>query len=346
MATQQLVKKDQVTTIRDLLTKNAEQIKLALPKHVSADRMQRAVLTACLQSPKLYECTQQSMMMSVLRAAQMGLEPDGILGYLVPYKTTAQFLPSYRGLVQLARQSGEIASITARAVRAGDEFDFSLGTDEYIRHKPLVSDDDEERAVTYVYAVARFRDKETPPQFDVMTRAQVERVRARVSSGREGPWFTDWEEMAKKTVVRRLSKLLPISVHMRQALAEEEALEQGKPLVVADLAIVTDDTPPPAKVSKLDQVVAERRAAVEQNKNDEPPLSDPQPAAATSSPTTPAGPSDSLRARAHMGEQDAIDELTSAGWSKGEAFEVNIDKLPAGLGAKWRAFMTAPKKGA
>lgn len=347
-----LAKKDQVTTIRDLLSKNNDSIKLALPKHMNAERMQRTVLTACLQNPDLYESTQQSLMLSVLRAAQMGLEPDGIVGYLVPYKdhkagkTIAQFLPSFRGMVQLARQSGEIASVTARAVRKGDDFDFELGTTEFIKHKPLISDDDEGREITYVYAVAHFRDKDSKPQFDVMTKAQVERIRARSKAKSErSPWFTDWEEMAKKTVVKRLMKMLPISVHLQQALLEEDAMESGTPLV-SDLKIVVDDVAPVAKVSKLDAVVAARKEEAGEV-IDEKPL-DPfvhQEPASTREPNTGADVN-ALKARALMGEDAAIDELASMGMQPGALAEINIDRLPKDVAARYRAWLSPPKKGA
>lgn len=329
-----IVKKDSVQTIRELLQRNASQIRLALPKHIDPDRMQRAVLTACLQTPKLYECTQQSMMLSVLRAAQMGLEPDGIDGYLLPYGTQAQFLPSYRGLVKLARQSGEIATVVARVVHEGDRFDWSLGTNEKIDHVPALADadDDTPPRLIYVYAVATFKGGDK--QFEVMSRAQVDAVRSRSRAKDSGPWVTDYEEMAKKTVVRRLSKLLPLSTQLQRVLAEEEAIDRGAPLMDVDLKLEVADEPKPSRLEALTKAKAPQpvQDAVEVA---------PPAAARHDGPDTNA-----LRARALMGEQDAIDELQSMGVEVGALADINVDRLSKELGERYRAWLSQPKGGA
>lgn len=341
-----LVQKDKIQTVRELLGKNASQIKLALPKHINPERMQRCVITACLQTPKILECTQQSIMISVLRAAQMGLEPDGIMGYLVPYGNAVQFIPSYRGLVQLARQSGEIATVTARAVYEGDEFSFSLGTDEKIHHRPRLDgeapheDSDKPPRLTHVYAIAKFRTGEV--QFDVLDRYGVDKVRARSKAAGSGPWVTDYEEMAKKTIVRRLMKMLPISVHLRQAIAEDEAQERGE-AILSDFTVTTDEAPPTAKVSKLDAVVAAKKQEAAAETIDEKPAEETKTAPAANS-----GPDiNTLRARALMGDQDAIDELQSMNVQVGVLADINVDRLSKEVGDRYRAWLSPPpKKGA
>ncbi|HFI9552332.1 TPA: recombination protein RecT [Escherichia coli] len=169
---------------------------------------------------------------------------DSALGhaYLLPFgnkneksgKKNVQLIIGYRGMIDLARRSGQIASLSARVVREGDEFSFEFGLDEKLIHRP---GENEDAPVTHVYAVARLKDGGT--QFEVMTRKQIELVRSLSKAGNNGPWVTHWEEMAKKTAIRRLFKYLPVSIEIQRAVS----MDEKEPLTIdpADSSVLTGE---------------------------------------------------------------------------------------------------------
>ncbi|RJT47197.1 recombination protein RecT [Rahnella woolbedingensis] len=215
------------------------QLAAALPRHMTADRMIRIVTTEIRKNPELAGCNQQSFIGSVVQCSQLGLEPGNALGhaYLLPFNKNkknpqtgkwevvskdVQLIIGYRGMIDLARRSGQIVSISARTVREGDYFSFSYGLEENLTHRPGESEDS---PITHVYAVAKLKDGGV--QFEVMTFKQVEKVRAGSKAGTSGPWVSHWEEMAKKTVIRRLFKYLPVSIEMQKAVIMDEKAEAG-----------------------------------------------------------------------------------------------------------------------
>lgn len=145
----------------------------------------------------------------MLVAAELGLEPGGALGqlYLVPFKGKCTAIIGYKGFLELARRSGQLKSIRCVVVYAKEAFRVTEGLHFDITHERSFSPDRGE--ATHVYAIAELTDGTV--QFEVMTRIQVEAVRSRSLASQSGPWVTDWEEMAKKTVFRRLAKWLPLS---------------------------------------------------------------------------------------------------------------------------------------
>lgn len=228
-------------TIASLLTdpQIKQQMALAMPKHMTADRLARIALTEVRKVPKLATCDQVSFLGAIMQCAALGLEPGGALGhaYLLPFdknkkvgnqwvkdKTEVQLIIGYRGMIDLARRSGQIQSIEARVVYAKDEFELELGLDSKLVHKPAWSELDRGPAV-FVYAVAKLKDGGV--QFEVMSRAEIEKVRARSKAKDSGPWVTDWDEMGKKTVIRRLFKYLPVSIEMQRAVGLDEQAESG-----------------------------------------------------------------------------------------------------------------------
>jgi recombination protein RecT len=223
---------DKAGTLRELLVSRKHELQAALPRHLTAERMLRLVLTACTKNPKLLDCTQASIYSAVLQAAQLGLEPD-LLGqaYLVPYRNTrknateCQLIPGYLGLLSLARRSGQIASVEARVVRKGDMFSYVYGLTPRLEHIP---DQAAKGALTHAYAIARFLHK-GDPSWEVMTKAEVDEHRARSRAAKEGPWVTDYHAMALKTVLRKLCKLLPSSVELQTAVRLDEAADAGLP---------------------------------------------------------------------------------------------------------------------
>lgn len=224
-----------INQFRGVLERMKSQIQLALPKHVSPDRMLRIVLTTVQRTPKLLECTRESLLGCIVQCAQLGLEPDGLLGhaYLIPFfnsgqnRMECQLIIGYKGLLKLARQSGEIASISARVVHGKDDFEYEYGLAEKLRHVPSMDPD----PGPLVYAYAIFRLKDGAIHFDVMGVREIEAIRKRSKSGNRGPWVTDFEEMAKKTVLRRASKMSPASIEdrMARALVMDERADAGLP---------------------------------------------------------------------------------------------------------------------
>lgn len=189
-------------TILDLIEKQKAAIARALPKHLSADRLTRILVTEVRRNPKLAQADPTSLLGAVMQAAQLGLEP-GPLGhaYLVPRyngktKTTDVTLQiGYRGYIDLARRSGQIVSIVAREVCDGDQFDFRYGTDEEITHRPALKDRGE--AYAY-YGVALLADGGRV--IHVMSRDDIDRYRARSQAKDSGPWQTDYDAMARKGI--------------------------------------------------------------------------------------------------------------------------------------------------
>lgn len=224
------------TTIAGLLTDPTvkEQMALALPRHMTADRLARIALTEVRKVPALGRCDQASFLGAIMQCASLGLEPGGALGhcYLLPFEnrkkgiTEVQFIVGYRGMIDLARRSGQILSIEARVVHEADKFHVTLGLDPSLKHEPAW-DADDVGPMRFVYAVAKLKDGGT--QFEVMSRKEIERIRAQSKAGQSGPWVSHFEEMAKKTVIRRLFKYLPVSIELARAVGMDEQAEVGMP---------------------------------------------------------------------------------------------------------------------
>jgi len=211
-------------TISGLLDSQKKQIMAALPKHLTADRMLRICLTEFRKNPKLMQCDPKSLLGSVIQCSQLGLEPGSTLGhaYLIPYGTQCQFMIGYRGMLDLVRRSDKLLSLSAHVVHANDEFRFEYGLKENLIHVPTL---EEEGEIVAVYGVARLKDGSH--QIEVMSKRDVDKIRARSKSGRSGPWVTDYEEMARKTVIRRLFKYLPVSIEIQKAVNLDEQAERG-----------------------------------------------------------------------------------------------------------------------
>ena len=180
------------------------QFALALPKHLTAERFARVAITALTRTPKLADCTPASLMKCLLDLSAMGLEPDGRRAHLIPYGTECTLIIDYKGIVELIRRSGDVVSLRSETVCAKDEFAWTNGE---VSHSVNWREDRGEMQAVYAEAVMKSGEKQSA----VMTKAEVEGIRNRSRAGKSGPWVTDFAEMAKKTVVRRLSKMLPLS---------------------------------------------------------------------------------------------------------------------------------------
>lgn len=239
-------------TLRDMLCQESykTQIAQALPKGLTADRMVRVVLTAMNKNPKLLECSKETIWESVLNCSALGLFPDALgRAYLVPYKGKCQLIIGYKGLIDLAYRSERIASINIQIVRQGDEFTREPMSMPPIRHRIIENDGDTFREMTHVYSVVYLKGCEHP-SIEVMTLREVQEIRSRSMSKDSGPWVTDFEEMAKKTVFRRHSKILPMSAELAQAMSVDDdqysltttASVKSSPINGSDITEKTTDT--------------------------------------------------------------------------------------------------------
>jgi recombination protein RecT len=185
---------------------------------IDADRLKLVALTAFTRSPELMACEPVSVARAIVEAGQLGLEPTGLLGgaYLVPRGGKATLMVGYRGLVMLAKRSGEVQRVEARVVRERDAFEYGYGLEPWLTHVPSREPDPGDWVAAYAVIVYNHGER----QFDVMTYAEIEAIRQRSSAGRSGPWVTDWPEMAKKTVLRRLLKLAPLTINVAAKLDE------------------------------------------------------------------------------------------------------------------------------
>lgn len=241
-------------TIRVLLEKSKPQIALALPRHLSADRILRISMTSIRRTPKLLACNPQSLLGAIMQASQLGLEPDGVLGhaYLVPFKEEVQLIVGYKGLIDLARRSGQLSTIYARVVCAKDQFEYAYGLTERLEHIPSAEVDPGEMVAAY--AVARLKDG--AQQFEVMTSREITAIRERSRAKDDGPWVTDPAEMWKKTVLRRLCKMLPASVELARAVALDERADLGLPQQLEDVVDAQIEVKPANGKPTLADVVA------------------------------------------------------------------------------------------
>lgn len=214
-------------TIEDYLKQMAPAMAQALPKHMDVDRLTRLAMTTIRTTPELRDADVASLLGAVMQAAQLGLEP-GLLGhcYLLPFNNKkkgikeVQFIIGYKGMIDLARRSGQIQNIYAHAVYEKDEFEYELGLEPKLIHKPTIEAD--RGQLIGAYAVAHFKDGGY--QFEFMPKAEIEKRKSRSKSANSSysPWATDYEEMAKKTVIRHMWKYLPISVEIQQQVAYDE----------------------------------------------------------------------------------------------------------------------------
>lgn len=214
--------------IADMLKTAWPRIQKVMPNHMSSERMYQIALSAINTTPKLAECSPATILSCVMKCSALGLEPSAVDGlgraYILPYRSKqgmqAQLILGYRGMIALARRSGEIKDISARAVYEGDEFEYSFGLDEKLNHRPAAREHNQGEKPTHVYMVAHFKDG--GHYMDVMTAQEVEAVRKRSKAANNGPWVTDYEAMAKKTVIRRAFPYLPVSVEAMNAAASDD----------------------------------------------------------------------------------------------------------------------------
>ena len=228
-------------TMQDYIKQMQSEIAKALPSVITPERFTRITLSALSTNSKLSECSPKSFLGAMMTAAQLGLEPNTPLGqaYLIPYHNhgvmECQFQLGYKGLIDLAYRSGEVQTLQAHTVYENDEFEYELGLDPKLKHVPARSDRGEP-----VYFYATFKTANGGYGFEVMS---VEDVRAHAKKYSKayssGPWQTNFEAMAKKTVLKNVLKYAPLKTEFVRGLAQDETI---KTEISEDMYSVPDDT--------------------------------------------------------------------------------------------------------
>ncbi len=230
-----------------------KQIALALPKHITPDRMIRVVLTAAQKTPKLLQCSNNSIVLSLLNASQLGLEPNGRDAHLVPFWNSkagcyeCQLIADYKGLIQLAYRSGMVDNFSAKAVYEKDVFLYQFGTDEFLKHIPCTEDNPGE--LIYAWACVRFKNGGS--KFVVLNRRDIARRRAKSQTANrsDSVWNEYPEAMWAKSAVRELSKWVPQTPEFMQF---HEAVDADQTIDVQGVTIPTEpELPPPSKANNL-----------------------------------------------------------------------------------------------
>jgi recombination protein RecT len=232
---------NQPATLKNYLEKGKKSLSAMIGNEKGAERLIRLALVANAKLPKIRDCTHESLLRSLIECAQLNLEPFTALQqcYIIPYEdrrkgiTEAQFMLGYRGIVSLTARAD--ISLDAHVVYENDEFECILGTEKKLKHIPNWREDRGEMIA--VYAVAQY--KSGLIKFDIMNKSDVEKIRKRSKSPNNGPWVTDYEEMAKKTIVRRLAKYLDMNPEVKRAIEKDAATDT----IDVDFDFVDIDTP-------------------------------------------------------------------------------------------------------
>ena len=272
MTTTQAIQKPQAApppaapTFQAFLESRAKMLADVLPRSsaLTPEKLIKLTLSAAKKNPALLKCDVGSVFNALLQLAELGLNPSGATGeaYLVPYKDQCTPIIGYRGYIKLARQSGHLKQIETHVVHEGDKFTLRYGLDPVLDHEPDLKAEVPGRALI-VYCVARLPDGAV--HVEVMTVAEVNRIRDEVlSKMREkwqldaSPWTKHWEEMARKTVLRRASKYLPLSAEMEKALQLDDSVD-GEVVSRGDaMGVLTATT----RTEQLKETLASKKPSV------------------------------------------------------------------------------------
>lgn len=245
-------------TMQQYIKSMEGEIAKALPSVITPERFTRIVLSAISVNPKLGSCTPASFLGAMMTSAQLGLEVNTPLGqaYVLPYKNKdtleAQFQLGYKGLIDLAYRSGEVEVIQAHVVYANDEFECEYGLEPKLTHKPA---DKNRGEPVKVYAV--FKTKSGGYGFEVMSmedvREHAKKYSKAYSSG-FSPWKTNFEEMAKKTVLKRVLKYAPLKSEFVKAAVQDEVIKKG---LSDDMYSVPNETVFDAEFAEVDEETGE-----------------------------------------------------------------------------------------
>ncbi len=229
------------TSLNALLKKMGPEIQRALPKHMDADRIARIALTAVRTTPKLLECDQISFVAALMQSAQLGVEPNTGLGqaYLIPYGGKVQFQLGYKGLIDLAVRSGQYKAIYAHEVYEEDKFSFAYGLHKDLVHVPSTNPEGEPIGYYAVYHL-----KNGGYDFVYWTREHIDKhaktFSQAVQKGWTSPWKTNYDAMAKKTVLKEVLKYAPKSIELQKVVEADETIKTEVSEDMSDVIDVTD----------------------------------------------------------------------------------------------------------
>lgn len=241
---------DDAASLSKFLEKFKPQMALALPQQLTPDRMARLVVTQFSKTPTLYKCEPHTVAGAVMTACTLGLE-IGVQGqgFLVPYfnqrknRHECQFIPGWRGLVDLVNRAGR-ATVWTGAVFAGDDFDYSIGSKPFIEHKP--GDEDDPAKITHVYAVGWVNGAQWP-NVDVWKVAKVRKHRDRYNKvGEQHYSFREWEMYARKVPLLQVLKYMPSSIELQRAMDVAAATEQGVRATMDMSGVIDLEEPDPS----------------------------------------------------------------------------------------------------
>lgn len=256
-------------SLNAMLKRMGPEIQRALPKHLDADRIARIAMTAVRTTPKLLECDQMSFIAAIMQSAQLGVEPNTGLGqaYLIPYGKQVQFQLGYKGLIDLAVRSGQYKAIYAHEVYANDEFEFSYGLVKDLIHKPAAMPDGE--PIGY-YAVYHLQNGGY--DFVYWTRERIEnhaqKFSQAVQKGWTSPWKTNYDAMAKKTVLKEVLKYAPKSIELQKTVEADSTIKTEISDDMSNVIDVTDytvmDDQPDAPEEKVAEESKDKKPSVHQ----------------------------------------------------------------------------------
>lgn len=229
-------------SIADLIKAMQPEIKKALPDVITPERFTRMALSALNTTPKLQECTQMSFLAALMNAAQLGLEPNTPLGeaYLIPFKNKekmeCQFQIGYKGLLNLAYRNPQMQIITAHEVYENDYFEYELGLNAKLVHRPVLQDRGE---IKLFYGL--FKLKNGGFGFEVMSKADMDVYAQYYSQSFDAsysPWKNNYIGMAKKTVIKKVLKYAPLKIDMLKAMTTDETIKNE---IAVDMSEIQPD---------------------------------------------------------------------------------------------------------
>lgn len=218
-------------SITDMIKAMQPEIKKALPSVITPERFTRMAISSLNNTPELQQCTPISFLAALMNAAQLGLEPNTLLGhaYLIPYKNKGtyecQFQIGYKGLIDLAYRNGQMQTIQAQSVYENDYFEYEFGLEPKLVHRPAFEDRGD---VTYFYGL--FRTVNGGYGFSVMSKVEMDAYAKQYSKAFDSsysPWKTCYEEMAKKTVIKQALKYAPIKTDLQKVLSSDESIKKS-----------------------------------------------------------------------------------------------------------------------
>lgn len=254
MATQLTVQQqraNEMTVLRQTIGKMEAQIKMALPAHIPVEKFHRVAVTAISSNPDLLNVDRTSLFAALMKAAQDGLLPDGREGAIVPFKGKASWMPMVAGIMKKVRNSGEVSDWNAHAVYENDDFDYLLGDDQRIYHKPTMG---EPGPVIGAYSIVKLKDGTVSRDF--MPRWRIEKAREQGMAKNSLQWTAFYDEGAIKTVIKHHAKRLPQSTDVEAIFERDDMMAVNASRASAALmsSVGNDDQPaePAAPMSRLD----------------------------------------------------------------------------------------------